>query len=263
MNNWLAASWIPANVLMNVRVRTRIADVNGNWGPACRMKIDAVRAACPLTKLMDVSGSSQFSCNVTRTFATSSYIYARPVTGANKYQFRFRIDGEGFVTVRNSNNYICQLNWSVSPLQDGRTYQVEVRASKDNGLTWCIDVPTPVLGPPFTQWGDVCDQTIDNTPANAGNQNFVPEGATLRMYPNPNHGEQLYLSLDEVADGVLTVSVDIYDFVGKRVSARTIPVQDGFINTVLDLDGDMASGVYMVNITAGDQHFTERLVIQM
>ncbi|HMC96989.1 MAG TPA: thrombospondin type 3 repeat-containing protein, partial [Flavobacteriales bacterium] len=276
LNNWLAASWIPANVLMNVRVRTRIADVNGNWGPACRMKIDAVRAACPLTKLMDVSGSSQFSCNVTRTFATSSYIYARPVTGANKYQFRFRIDGEGFVTVRNSNNYICQLNWSVSPLQDGRTYQVEVRASKDNGVTWCIDVVSPVLGPPFTQWGDVCDLTIDNTPMGGGNENLLLEDGSaqrIQLYPNPNRGDQLHLTFEFPEDVVVslsnhTVSVDIYDLFGKRVSARTIAVQPlgegsgGFINTVLELNGELAGGMYMVNIVAGGQAFTERLVIQ-
>src|SRR5436190_10804651 len=224
--------------------------------------IDPVRAACPLTKLNDIPGSTVFSCNVTRVFGGNNYVYARPVTGANKYQFRFRIDAENFVTVRNSNNYICQLNWAVLPLQDGKTYQVEVRASKNNGATWCIDVPSPTLGPPFTPWGDVCDLTIDNTPMIGGGQNFAPEGASLNMYPNPNRGDQLYVQLEAVEEGVLTVRVDIYDLYGKHVSGRTIPVQDGFINTVLDLDGDMASGMYMVNITAGEQRYTERLVIQ-
>ena len=59
-----------------------------------------------------------------------------------------------------------------------------------------------------------------------------------------------------------TVSVDIYDLSGKRVTARTIAVQDGFVNTALDLNGDLAGGMYMVNITAGDKTYTERLVIQ-
>ena len=82
------------------------------------------------------------------------------------------------------------------------------------------------------------------------------------MYPNPNRGDQLYLSLDAVEEGVNTVSVDIFDLFGKRVSARTIAVNDGFINTVLELNGDMANGMYMVNITAGEKTYTERLVIQ-
>ena len=267
INNWGVATQIPANVLMNVKVRTRITGVNGNWGPACRFKIDPVRAACPLTKLMDIPGNPQFSCNVTRAYGNNNYVYARPVSGANKYQFRFRIDGESFITIRTSNNYICQLNWVTSPLQDGKTYQVEVRASKNNGATWCIDAPTPAfcgfVSPCFVLWGDVCNLTIDNTPANGGNENFSPEaGAALQMYPNPNRGDQVYLSLDAVEEGVGTVSVDILDMFGKRVSARTIAVQDGFINTVLDLDRDMANGMYMVHITAGEQRYTERLVIQ-
>ena len=84
----------------------------------------------------------------------------------------------------------------------------------------------------------------------------------LRMYPNPNRGVQVYVSLEEIADDVKTVSVDMVDAFGKRVSAHTIPVQDGFINTVLDLRGQLAAGMYMVTITAGDKSYIERLVIQ-
>ena len=73
------------------------------------------------------------------------------------------------------------------------------------------------------------------------------------MHPNPNRGDQLYLSLDAVEEGVNTVSVDIFDLFGKRVSARTIAVNDGFINTVLELNGDMANSMYMVHITAGEK----------
>ncbi|MBK9176707.1 MAG: T9SS type A sorting domain-containing protein [Flavobacteriales bacterium] len=100
---------------------------------------------------------------------------------------------------------------------------------------------------------------------------MVEEGSTsLRMYPNPNRGDQLMLSLESVAEGVQTVSVDILDAFGKRVIARTIAVQasssrdsgDGFINTVLELNGELAAGMYMVNITAGEQVYTERMVIQ-
>lgn len=59
-----------------------------------------------------------------------------------------------------------------------------------------------------------------------------------------------------------SIAVDLYDLCGKRNSARTVAVKDGFINTVLDLNEDMASGLYMVNITAGSASYSERLVIQ-
>ncbi|MEO8589750.1 MAG: T9SS type A sorting domain-containing protein [Flavobacteriales bacterium] len=259
INNWAVANQVPANVLMNIKVRNRIIGANGAWGPACRFMVDPLRAACPLTKLMDIPGHPYLSCGASRVWGTGNYVHARPVAGANKYQFRFRINGEPFVVVRTVNTYFVQLNWTTSPLQNLITYDVDVRASKDGGATWCSDFIPPALDP----WGDVCQLTINNTPADDGDQNFaVEDNAGLRMYPNPNRGDQLYLSLDAVEESVLTVSVDIFDLTGKRVSARTIAVNDGFINTVLDLDGDMANGMYMVNITAGTQHFTERLVIQ-
>ncbi|MBK6371435.1 MAG: T9SS type A sorting domain-containing protein [Flavobacteriales bacterium] len=91
---------------------------------------------------------------------------------------------------------------------------------------------------------------------------WLPKNGDLTMYPNPNRGDQLYINLSAVDADVNTVSVDIYDLTGKRISARTIAVQDGFLNSVLDLNGEIASGLYMVNITAGDKTYTERLVIQ-
>jgi hypothetical protein len=262
LNNWAPANQVPANVLMNVRVRARVNNVNGAFGPACRLMIDPVRAACPLTKLMDIPGDPNFSCGATRQWGTGNLVHARPVSGANRYQFRFRIASEGFSVTRTVTSYFTQLNWAVLPLQDGKTYDVDVRVSKDGGLTWCTTADP---------WGDVCLLTIDNTPANSGDQNFASEtaaAAQLRLFPNPNRGDLLHMSISAVEEGVNTVSVDIFDLFGKRVSARAIAVNDGIINTVLDLNpgsgpGEaLAAGMYVVNITAGNTTYTERLVIQ-
>ena len=140
--------------------------------------------------------------------------------------------------------------------------------SKDGGATWCVDSPSPSCTEPVTIWGKVCNVTISTSifcPQNltGGSSNLAPENTGgLTMYPNPNRGDQLFISLSEVAADINTVSVDIFDMTGKRVSARTIAVQDGFLKTNLELNGDLAGGLYMVNITAGDKVFTERLVIQ-
>jgi hypothetical protein len=177
------------------------------------------------------------------------------VSGANRYQFRFRLPAEGFEVVRQTNNYILQLNWTgPTALQDGKTYDVDVRVSKDAGATWCTS---------SDPWGNICSVTIDQTPAGSGNQNFAAEGAgELRMFPNPNRGDVLTFSLSAIEQGVNTVSVDIFDLFGKRISARTIAVTDGHVNTTLDLNGELAAGMYLVNITAGETLYTERLVIQ-
>jgi hypothetical protein len=260
LNNWAAVSHVPANVLMNVRVRARINGVNGAYGPACRLEVNPVLAACPRTNLMDVPGSSQFSCGVARQFGPGNYLYARPVSGANRYQFRFRIAAEGFEVVRTSNTYLTQLNWSTLPLQNGKTYDVDVRVSKNGGATWCTNDNDAV-------WGPVCQVTIGTMNVNANSlMDDVHQDAQLthelRLFPNLNRGDVLNCSISAIEEGVNTVSMDIYDLTGKRMSARTLAVADGNVNTVIDLAGELAAGMYLVNITAGERVYTERLVIQ-
>jgi len=118
-------------------------------------------------------------------------------------------------------------------------------------------------------WGDICSLTIAGSNAQGGGEQLVLEGnsADLAMYPNPNRGDQLWLSLDGIEEGVTQVSVDIYDMAGHRAVARMIPTQGTYLNTVMDLSGtdaggSLAAGVYVVHIMAGDARYTERLVIQ-
>ncbi len=255
LNNWTIASHVPANTLMNVRIRSRVNGVNSEFGPACRLIINPVLAACPLTKLMDIPSDNNFVCGGTRQWGTGNLVHARPVAGANLYQFRFRLPAEGFEVIRTSTTYFVQLNWTTLPLVDGKTYDVDVRISKDGGATWCTS---------SDPWGDICLLTIDNTPANSGNQNMATTSSEVSMslFPNPNRGDQVTLNLQGLGEEVVTVSVDLYDLTGKRVSARVIPAQDGVLRSTIDLHGDLGAGMYLVNITAGKQTWTERLVIQ-
>ncbi|MCB0769700.1 MAG: lamin tail domain-containing protein [Flavobacteriales bacterium] len=295
---------IPSGVLLNVRVRGVYNWNFTEWGPTCTMMIDPVAASCPMIWLQDdPANTSDYSCNVTRNFggpnggankltAKPPQFQPAPLAGGTgvRYQFRFRIPGEGVCIVRPpQTSPTLYLNWSAASgpqLEASKTYEVEVRVSKDQGATWCVDSPSPACDPnPVTNWGRTCDVTINGpTPeptCTDGIMNGDEEGVdcggscplsceaaalqldpSFTMYPNPNNGEQLFINLTELAPELSTVSVDIYDLTGKRITARTIAVQDGYINTTLDLNGDVASGLYMVNITAGDKTYTERLVIQ-
>jgi len=142
-----------------------------------------------------------------------------------------------------------------------------VRVSLDGGATWCFGPATAdqtAACADTEAWGKVCLVTINPcAEVNGGGNSMVVEGNnTFTMYPNPNRGDQLFLSVSNVEEGVNTVNVDIFDMTGKRVMARTIAVQDGFVNTNMELNGDLAGGLYVVNITAGTKAYTERLVIQ-
>ncbi|MEZ4756819.1 MAG: T9SS type A sorting domain-containing protein [Flavobacteriales bacterium] len=255
LNNWSVVNHVPANVLMNVRVRARVNGVNGEYGPACRLEINPALAACPQTNLMDIPGNANFSCGVVRNWGAGNYVYARPVSGANRYQFRFRLPAEGFQVVRTTTTYFVQLNWPTLPLQVGDTYDVDVRVSKDGGATWCST---------SDPWGNICQLTIGGGNVNAmmADAGAAARKGELSLFPNPTRGDLVNLTMTDLADGVNTVNVDIFDLYGKRVMARTIAVADAGVNTVLDLNGSLAAGMYLVNITAGDAVTTERLVVQ-
>jgi len=285
INNWsntVLTPLIPQNTLLNVRVRGRVNGTNLAFGPACTMKLDATRAACPLVKLQDdPSNPSDYSCGVTRTFGGTNSVANKITAGPPQFspapygggtgvsfQFRFRIPGEGICIVRPpQTSAVLYMNWTAAQgeqLQASRTYEVEVRVSKDQGATWCIDQPSPACDPsPVTAWGKTCNVTISGVAANGGSSSMITNNSgTLTLYPNPNNGEQLFINLSEVDAGVNIVSIDIYDLTGKRVTARTIAVSDGFVKTNIDLRNELANGFYMVNITAGEKNYTERLVIQ-
>jgi hypothetical protein len=98
-------------------------------------------------------------------------------------------------------------------------------------------------------------------PFEGGNQHAAEaSGAVFTMWPNPNHDGRLNLSLNEVNEGVGVVYVEVYDPHGRRVRLHTIPTQGAF-TTLLEL-GDLSTGMYIVNVTAGTRTYTERLVVQ-
>jgi len=220
---------------------------------------------------MDIPGNAFLSCGATRAWGNGNYVHARPVSGATQYQFRFRLDAEGFLAVRISSTYFVQLNWLSDPLQSGKTYQVAVRAFK-NGA-WCVDNGNPTGTAPFVAWGDVCALTIDNTPANSGNQNMAAEQTPLLdpaldhatpqllVYPNPNRGEQLFITLGGLKDASEPATLDLFDVSGRPVLTRTMPLRDG-ASTLLDLEGNLSPGTYLLVITVDGQRISERIVVE-
>ncbi len=285
VNGWtnsVATPHLPNGVLLNVRVRGRVAGSNLEFGPACLFKVDAALAACPRVKLQDnPSNTSDFSCGVFRNFGGASNpnnrITANPsqpvpavASSAIRYQFRFRIPSEGVCIVRPpQTSALLVLNWTNGPaLLCGKTYEVDVRTSVNGGLSWCF-------GPAGTSqaaacadpeaWGKVCNVTINPCASAIGvlsGMDVETTNATLAMYPNPNRGDQLFVSMTDIDNTISTVTMDVYDMTGKRIVARTITAQDGFVNQAVDLNSELAAGLYLVNFTAGEQVFSERLIIQ-
>ncbi|MBK6343552.1 MAG: T9SS type A sorting domain-containing protein [Flavobacteriales bacterium] len=262
LNAWLG-NQLTEGGFYNVKVRGRINGNYNNWGPACRLVVNSAEAQCPRTKLQDQPGNPYLSCGQSRTIGTNVYVHARTVrrmnancnwVNANRYQFRFRIPAEFVTIVKTSATGKYWVN--TNGLTCGKTYEVDVRASFDNGATWCHS---------SDPYGDICLLTTTCSFGMAEESSSSAAGQSERsvaMYPNPNNGDQLFVSLSNVEEGVESINVDIYDSFGKRVAQRTIRVQDGFVNTTIALNGELANGMYLVSIAAGSAIHTERLVIQ-
>ncbi len=261
---------LPIGQLLNVRVRSRVNGVNGAWGPACRFKVDP--AACTVTQLNNFIASPNYSCGVAGKSVGASgnagKIFANVVTSggvyATHYRFEFAVPGEGYLRNVVSTTAVCQLGvWQTNPLLCGTyTYEVRVQASFNGGVSYCPFGPVCTVGITNNQPAPYCTPTGESLAEQVDTRADAFDGGDFAMYPNPNDGDRLFLQMGRIADEVSTVSVDIYDAMGKRVSARTVPVADGAVNNVIELDHSMTDGLYFVTITAGSTVRTERLVIQ-
>ncbi|MBK9540447.1 MAG: lamin tail domain-containing protein [Flavobacteriales bacterium] len=239
---------VPQNVLLNVRVRSRVAGTYAQWGPVCRMRVG--QPPCATTKLVDDINNPNYSCGVTRTFGGSQYISAISVLGVNRYQFRFERVGGGYIRTIASPNTNLTLAWNTLPLVAGNTYNVTVRVSYDGGSTYC-------------PYGASCTVAIVAPPVAQGRALEAEEElqqVSMQLFPNPNRDGLVTVRMDVLKADIELVSLDVTDLFGKRVHAEQLPVS-GTLNSTLDLSG-LASGVYVVTLTAGSEQWNQRLVIQ-
>ncbi|HRF80275.1 MAG TPA: lamin tail domain-containing protein [Flavobacteriales bacterium] len=287
VNGWVnsvATPHLPANTLLNVRIRGRVNGVNLPFGPACLFKMDAVLAACPRVKLQDDPANvSDYSCGVFRNFGGSgnamNRIYANPpqpvptvASNMVRYQFRFRVPGENICVVRPPQTSAqMTLNWNTTSgpqLQCSKTYEVDVRVSLDGGATWCHGPATSNAAAAcadMESWGKLCNVTI-NPCVQAGaigdNSNLSEESVgNITLYPNPNNGEQVTLHVQGMPNAGTAGQLVIYDMKGSSVYEHTIPAEELNEEQLIPLTGSLDQGVYVVSLRSGSHRITTRMII--
>ncbi|MCB9184626.1 MAG: T9SS type A sorting domain-containing protein [Flavobacteriales bacterium] len=256
LNTW-SGNQLQDLVLYNVRVRGIVNGVYQEWGKTCRMMVDNVGAQCPRTKLLDQVGNQYYSCGVTRTIGSSVYVHANPTTrynascvsqGANKYQFRFRIPSEGFSLTKSHTSYFV----NTTGLTVGKTYEVDVRVSFDNGTTWCAN---------GNLWGDICTVTIVSSGGMVQQANDGLASPALMMWPNPNATGRVFYQLQEVKDKSAAVHWRMYDAMGRQVMDKSIASLDELQVGEVELSDGLGTGLFLVEVTIGDKRFIGRLVL--
>jgi len=233
-----------------VRVRSNAAGplASANWGSGCEMGL-GIAETVTCSGLIPAPAYGH-SCNEERAFnKNNSYIYATPVVGADEYQFRiFNLD-EGYDQTFTRSTYILQLKWNSSvapPLINGYTYHVEVNVNV-NGV-YSGFCPSS------------CTITINNNPAPAGRMVIAEAQPEFSLWPNPNDGERVNVAVEGLAQDITTAELRLMDLTGRLALASTLPVADGHINQVIELGG-AANGTYLLQITAGGNTYTHRVVV--
>lgn len=97
------------------------------------------------------------------------------------------------------------------------------------------------------------EQTID--------QSIFHAEKAMELWPNPNKDHQLNVLLRSTGTKEEVLRITMLDVQGKLALERTfVNTEPGAVAT-LDLAG-MAPGLYLVRAIMGEQHFTERLVVE-
>jgi hypothetical protein len=232
------------------RVRTNVDGpvADAHFGSGCEMGLAPLSVCSQLIQ----APAYGHSCNETRTFNTNnSFIYAKPVVGATEYQFRIFNIGEGYDQTFTRSTYILQLKWNANvapPLVNGSTYSVEVNV-KVSGV-----------------FSGFCPSSCNITINNGGNSGLMAgtehEGfGDAMLWPNPVRDGQVNLDLTGLKDKDQRITLDIPDIYGNLVFTQAFANNGARFSTVLQLPGDIASGVYLVNITVNGEHTVQRLSI--
>ena len=258
---------LPTNVKLNIRVRSRVNGLNSEYGPACVMMID-VLTQCPTTQLVDNINSVQHSCGasgkVVGATGNTGKLYCNVISGANKYQWRFENAANSYVRQIATGTSVLPLNkWSTSPLLCGtHTYDVTVRASFDNGATYCPIGAVCTVGITNNFTGQYC--TTPSGPFAGGGLHGAEETSSgMQLWPNPVLDGSVNVEVDGIGSDVHDLRIVVMDLYGKMVFDQVVLTEGADeLRASIQLGSDVASGVYLVNVTAGDQTFNQRLVVE-
>jgi hypothetical protein len=245
----MVASPLLPGVKYFARVRTDVAGpvASAHFGSGCEMGITSVM---PCSELIQAPAYGH-SCSETRSFNTNnSFIYAKPVIGATEYQFHIFNANEGYDQTFVRSTYILQLKWNSNvapPLINGSTYNVEINV-KVSGA-----------------YSGFCPSSCTITIANSGNHPMTSmksagDQAAFNIWPNPNNGDRLNVALDGLDRSLAIVEARLLDLTGRTALTTSLPVADGRVNCVMDLHGT-ANGTYLLQMVAGSQTYTQRVVV--
>jgi hypothetical protein len=140
-----------------------------------------------------------------------------------------------------------------APVLSGGTYDVFVRAAACNG-----SVGLPSQTQQITVGGVGCrsEEAVEALP-----QGTVQNGTAVLVYPNPVTGGYFEVDAARSQTGEAELKIELLDALG-RVLYTDFSQMTGRANQRVQLPPGVASGAYLVRVTAGNEVFSQRLVVQ-
>jgi hypothetical protein len=207
--------------------------------------------ACALTQLT-TSGAPEMSCGADVWIGGGSTIYATQVPTANKYQWRFT-RGAYVRTIAKPTNALPITQWATLPLKAGRTYNVEVRCSYDNGATWCPFGPTCTIR---TRSG------VQQNVRSLENEEEVVAQNELVVYPVPSDGTGFQLLFDAIEGTEGQALLSVIDMAGREVATDAFAVTEGEVRHEVRLANTLTTGMYLVRLNVNGAMVHSRLVVR-
>jgi hypothetical protein len=140
---------------------------------------------------------------------------------------------------------------------------IAAAAGADSTLLLTLaQLPAHPSGDPVVSWGGAADPTRSSVYATASSGGPVTGGFGLGdayLWPNPVRGGTAHLRFSSGRSG--TLSLKVYDLVGRRLVQRSAPVTAGVENEVLLDVSPLPSGTYVARLEAGGERTLIRFAV--
>jgi hypothetical protein len=186
-------------------------------------------------------------------FLTSSLATNRSICGASQYNWEFTqtLPTAGIAsTVNGAVGGSRILSVSAIPgVALGSTYNTRIRAKHaDNSFTAFTATAACVR-----TIGSSGMPTLENDAVSATKLN----NASIVLFPNPNQGEMVQLS---VANFEGNLTVEVMDATGRMIQKENI-VAEGSINKMIEFSNELSNGMYHIKVSNGTETSTVKFVV--
>ena len=87
----------------------------------------------------------------------------------------------------------------------------------------------------------------------------VENGTGVSLWPNPVRDGRVNLRIEGLSGELQPIEVEVYDMFGKRVMSKHFETEASLFNQTLELNNELAAGIYLVQITVAGEQSVQRL----